>query len=272
MPSKPSIGWAAAVAVVVAFLGGRYSTGGRSSVSLETPLGGVASRARCFDTLASSVLGASETPGLHAACLWKDEGGSTAGAVFDNGYNATASGPRAITTDGAFAEAASLVADTGRCFGVDGVEALSYADLVDGLVLCYTGGRFQWPGVRVGYVRPLALPDGVKELQTLSLKPLVFSISGFLAPDECDYIRTEASPHLERSGVSHMDHDVGKPAANWRTSQTHFLSSVVYPRLESIDARVAAATAVPVSHQEHVQVLRCVVFPGETALAPRFPG
>ena len=79
-------------------------------------------------------------------------------------------------------------------------------------------------------------------LETLSLVPLVFSISGFLAHEECDLIIENGKDRVEEppcqptlaslltqpwfidvilsqaSPVALMDKDKGKPATEWRTS------------------------------------------------------
>ena len=65
------------------------------------------------------------------------------------------------------------------------------------------------------------------------------------------------SPELNDDvGVTHNDNDDGKPATEWRTSTTYFLSSSGHPKLEALDQRVVDLVKVDKSHQEHVQVLR----------------
>ena len=109
--------------------------------------------------------------------------------------------------------------------------------LKTGVWLIYEGGQFLWPGVRIGFERhnvPLDRghsnddewdeweydheddeddDDGKLEsrrleedqrtvtITTLSLKPLVVSIQGFLSPDECTHIQTRANDKVEYSGV-----------------------------------------------------------------------
>lgn len=121
----------------------------------------------------------------------------------------------------------------------------------------FEGGRFIWPGVRVGFGRHVTLEDGAAAtMHTLSLRPLVFSIENFLSDEECAYIRLHAEPFMAQSGVSLMDKDRGKAATEWRTSATHFMPSPKHPVLQAIDRRVASLTRTPLSHQEYVQVLR----------------
>ncbi|KAL7571316.1 hypothetical protein ACA910_007637 [Epithemia clementina (nom. ined.)] len=148
-----------------------------------------------------------------------------------------------------------------------------------GVVLIFQGGQFLWPGVRVGFerrnVRLLEMggPDDPTNsnhdndndttnntttvtITTLSLKPLVVSIQGFLSDDECTYIQEMAQPSLQYSGVVLMDHDQGRPASDFRTSQSTFLTHHQDDLLRRLEDRVASLTRVPRSHQEHVQVLR----------------
>jgi len=122
--------------------------------------------------------------------------------------------------------------------------------------LLYEGGAFIWPGVDIGHKERIAIGSDVVVMETLSLRPLVFSIDNFLTVDECDYIQNNAAPHMKSSGVSLMDKDKGKEATNWRTSKTYFMASKGHSVLQAIDDRVAHLTRVPKSHQELVQVLR----------------
>jgi prolyl 4-hydroxylase len=138
-----------------------------------------------------------------------------------------------------------------------------------GMVLLYQGGQFLWPGVRVGFERQISLysimPPGSPEytdknatvtLETLALKPLVLSVKGFLSPDECQHIQEEATPSMKYSDVVLMDHDQGRPASDFRTSQTTFLSARDDDVLVDIDYRTASLVRIPRNHQEPVQVLR----------------
>jgi len=125
------------------------------------------------------------------------------------------------------------------------------------LLLLSIGGRFIWPGVRVGFRRPIPdLPNNVS-LVTLSVVPLVLEVSGdFTSPEESDYIVGKAGPNMARSDVVKMDKDRGRRTEEWRTSTTYFLRSRGDPILESIDQRVAALTRTPLPTHESYQVLR----------------
>jgi hypothetical protein len=69
-----------------------------------------------------------------------------------------------------------------------------------------------WPPVRIGHVQTKQYGNKTLQLETLSLQPLVLSISHFLEPHECEKIISMADGRMRNSGVSHMDHDKGKAA------------------------------------------------------------
>ena len=138
-------------------------------------------------------------------------------------------------------------------------------------LLIFEGGQFIWPGVRLGFSRKVnlysimppgdELPDAVDKhrevtLHTMSLSPLVLMVDDFLSDEECDYIQTRAEPTMEYSGVVLMDHDQGRPASDFRTSQSTFVSARDDPTLLDVEYRTASLVRVPRQHQEDVQVLR----------------
>jgi prolyl 4-hydroxylase len=128
-----------------------------------------------------------------------------------------------------------------------------------GMFLLMEGGQWVWPGVRKGFVRHIQLDETRNAtLETLSVQPLVFSVDGFLADEECDWIRVTAEPHMAQSGVSLMDRDKGKPATEWRTSETTFLSEKT-EEIAEIDQRTSQLVRIPKNHQEPPQVLRYVL-------------
>ena len=144
--------------------------------------------------------------------------------------------------------------------------------LVDkvGMALLFEGGQFLWPGVEIGFKRqvelysvmPVESPSYTSEktrtvtLETLSLSPLVLSVDEFLSEEECQHIQEKATPTMQYSEVVLMDKDAGRPASDFRTSQTTFVSATDDPMLEDIDYRTASLTRIPRKHQEHSQVLR----------------
>jgi len=135
-------------------------------------------------------------------------------------------------------------------------------------LLVYEGGQFIWPGVKKDFLRPVNLysimpmgdktdhPDQVVILRTFSLHPLVFVVENFLSPEECDYIQKVAEPTMEYSGVVLRDDDHGRPASDFRTSQSTFVKSKGDPTLLDLEFRTASLVRVPRQHQEDVQVLR----------------
>lgn len=137
-----------------------------------------------------------------------------------------------------------------------------------GLLIVMRGGQWLWPGVRIGFRRTIdlsyvsGLPEGkdaenrTATLETLSLRPLVVSVDGFLSDEECDIIQELATPRIKYSGVVLKDQDQGRPASDFRTSQSAFLSADIHPAFERIDYRTSALVRIPRSHQETVQVLR----------------
>jgi prolyl 4-hydroxylase len=136
-------------------------------------------------------------------------------------------------------------------------------------MLVFEGGQFIWPGIKKDFIRqvplysvmPIGDPDmsdksSVVSLRTLSIRPLVLAVDGFLTDEECDYIQKKAEPDMEYSGVVLMDKDKGRPASDFRTSQTAFVSAKDDDILLDIEYRVASLARVPRQHQEDVQVLR----------------
>ena len=137
---------------------------------------------------------------------------------------------------------------------------------VSGIIVITQGGNWLWPGVREGFERSIELEpptfsntasSGPRNItiETLSLKPLVLSIKGFLTDEECDYIAKKAEPSMKYSGVTLKDADKGKAASEWRTSQSTFLSAGDDTILKDIEHRTASLTRIPRSHQEYVQGL-----------------
>ena len=132
-----------------------------------------------------------------------------------------------------------------------------------GMLVVTNGGNWVWPPVREGFKSTIEIASSSTSsdthnitIETLSMKPLVLSISGFLTDDECDYIAKKAEPSMQYSAVSLKDADIGKAASEWRTSQSTFLSAQEDQILTDIEYRTASLTRVPRNHQEYVQVLR----------------
>jgi len=139
-------------------------------------------------------------------------------------------------------------------------EPVKSATDLSGLILALEGGSFIWPGIKVGFRRNITLTsadaeDLSLELLTKSLKPLVIEVSSFVDGSVCKHIINKALPHVAKSAVSHMDHDVGKPDTNWRSSSTYFMPSDDEV-LRLLDKRVSALTVTRRVQQEYAQVLR----------------
>lgn len=115
----------------------------------------------------------------------------------------------------------------------DQFKAESMKDLFKyGMVVLIEGGNWIWPGISKGFKRKIDLETGYPskgkttiEMETLSMKPLVLSIPGFILEEECDHIIDVSQKHMEYSSVSLMDHDKGRPASDFRTSQSYFLEA-----------------------------------------------
>jgi prolyl 4-hydroxylase len=230
-----------------------------------------ASYLRCNDESLSQYLNDIAVPGLHVVC-WQDEtltfyedahvGAPTASVPASNLQNWKDLRSRLVqhlslqSSDELHQPWATFTPVGDRSLSeVDSDDAS--IDMLQGLFLVFQGGQWIWPGVRKGFRREIRLSDGRNAtLQTISIHPLVLSVEGFLAMDECKMIQETATPSLRYSEVTLMDHDQGRPASDFRTSQTTFLFSSMHPSLKEIDERTASLVRVPVSHQEQVQVLR----------------
>jgi len=149
-----------------------------------------------------------------------------------------------------------LFSATGSEFGqrLDTLKAVKESRLF----VVMEGGQWIWPGVKVGHkqgVPGLEVQGKQVVLETLSLVPLVFSISGFLAHEECDLIIENGKDRVEASPVALMDKDKGKPATEWRTSSQAWLDPHLLPK--QIKERTAAMLRVGIRHQEQsVQFLK----------------
>eukprot|EP00009_Paramoeba_aestuarina_P000323 CAMPEP_0201513324 /NCGR_PEP_ID=MMETSP0161_2-20130828/5394_1 /ASSEMBLY_ACC=CAM_ASM_000251 /TAXON_ID=180227 /ORGANISM="Neoparamoeba aestuarina, Strain SoJaBio B1-5/56/2" /LENGTH=398 /DNA_ID=CAMNT_0047909481 /DNA_START=155 /DNA_END=1348 /DNA_ORIENTATION=+ len=121
------------------------------------------------------------------------------------------------------------------------------------------GGQFLWPGVRVGFRRTVDVAGIDREIsmETLSLHPLIFEISNFFDDNVLDFLYNEAHDKMQQSPVAKKDGDQNTDVTEWRTSTTHMIESARFPNeLNPLDNQLASLIQVPVSHQEHVQVLR----------------
>ena len=136
-------------------------------------------------------------------------------------------------------------------------------DLGPGAALfLYTGGQFIWPGVRLGHKTEVPLPvtDGTPgghklvQMETLSLRPLVLALSGFLSDDECDFIKKYASTRMVPSGLAMMDSS--GDSRDVRTSTQTFMERNGSPQIRALEERAHNLTRLPYDLGENIQVVR----------------
>ncbi|BBG93513.1 P4H isoform 1 [Prunus dulcis] len=98
--------------------------------------------------------------------------------------------------------------------------------------------------LRLGYVQP----------EIISWSPRIIVLHNFLSMEECDNLRTIASPRLEVSTV--VDTKTGKGIkSSVRTSSGMFLSheEKKYPTIQAIEKRISVYSQVPVENGELIQ-------------------
>ncbi|KAJ0406703.1 hypothetical protein P43SY_004528 [Pythium insidiosum] len=143
-------------------------------------------------------------------------------------------------------------------FTPEGKRLERLGDIANRVVFLFEGGQFIWPGIKIGHKTIVRNVTGKGDLvlETLSMIPLVFSVEEFLKDEEIDVILDLSLEHLKPSGVTHMDGHEDRPATEWRTSTTYFLSSKRHELVQQIDRRTEDLVKVPMAHMEDVQVLR----------------
>ena len=124
------------------------------------------------------------------------------------------------------------------------------------VIFAFDGGRWLWPPIRIGHVWNISLPSKQKlQLRTLSLRPAVFSMEGFLSAEEAALIQQTAAPSLARSGVANTDGS-GKDSADVRTSSNTFISRGSSQEITELERRVHALTRTWYNEGEHIQVVK----------------
>lgn len=245
----------------------------------------------CDDADLSDFIHATPQRGMHVVCLSKDSAGVSL-RLYPGAYNDTQTesigtesmwntirkvleSDLSLPASGPLQQPWSMFTPRGeRLVGADDKipdeERLVEQLFRTGMMIIMEGGTWIWPGVRIGFKRNVdiysimpGLPSSgdVAEgrkivIDTLSLRPLVVSVEGFMTKEECRHIQDLSASTMRYSGVSLMDHDKGKPASNWRTSQSTFLASGKDAIITDLEQRTASLTRIPKNHQEHVQVLR----------------
>lgn len=121
-------------------------------------------------------------------------------------------------------------------------------------------GVWMWPAVRVGFVQEAAgvLEGRPLKLKTLSLRPVVFEVEGFIRHEEADAVMA-----MGKNMVMHDSKGVLGSAAkvnsrkhnSFRTSTTAWLGSKQSPVVDALDRRTANLSRIPREHNEAVQLL-----------------
>eukprot|EP00811_Abedinium_folium_P000002 NODE_10001_length_1383_cov_11.965764.p1 GENE.NODE_10001_length_1383_cov_11.965764~~NODE_10001_length_1383_cov_11.965764.p1 ORF type:complete len:451 (-),score=68.45 NODE_10001_length_1383_cov_11.965764:31-1356(-) len=121
-------------------------------------------------------------------------------------------------------------------------------------------GQWMWPAVRIGFEQPAegVIGDSPLTLRTLSLRPVIFEVSGFLLFEETDELLRlgEKAGLVPSKGLLQTrDVESGRPDADFRTSKQVWLPNEHSPVVERLDKRTANLTRIPASHNEPVQLL-----------------
>ncbi|KAL0424903.1 UNVERIFIED_CONTAM: putative prolyl 4-hydroxylase 10 [Sesamum radiatum] len=91
-------------------------------------------------------------------------------------------------------------------------------------------------------------------VEVISWEPRAFVFHNFLSKEECEYLISIASPHMEKSTV--VDSETGKSKdSRVRTSSGTFLARGRDKIVQRIEKRIADFTFLPVEHGEGLQIL-----------------
>lgn len=131
-------------------------------------------------------------------------------------------------------------------------------------IFAFQNGVWLWPGVRIGYEQAVSVHDGVAAtsytLRTLSLRPLVLSITAFMSPDEATHIIDAARGNMQRSGVVFMDGGgqgtSSVDADESRTSTSTYIDHGHSSISEALEERSHAITRLARPKGEAIQVVR----------------
>eukprot|EP00747_Dinoflagellata_sp_TGD_P148931 gnl/TRDRNA2_/TRDRNA2_176968_c0_seq5.p1 gnl/TRDRNA2_/TRDRNA2_176968_c0~~gnl/TRDRNA2_/TRDRNA2_176968_c0_seq5.p1 ORF type:complete len:435 (-),score=67.37 gnl/TRDRNA2_/TRDRNA2_176968_c0_seq5:50-1354(-) len=129
------------------------------------------------------------------------------------------------------------------------------AELPTGLVLLYKGGAFLWPGIEVGFKRTVQADGKPYVLETISLKPHIFKVEGFMVDKESDHAIARAAKIVKPSPVALMDKDKGKAASEFRTSSSGFLPTGNDEVFQGLERRIASLTRTTLDSHEPWQML-----------------
>lgn len=129
----------------------------------------------------------------------------------------------------------------------------------------YEGGQFILPGWSIGHVTYVEIPVVDQEthvesfrtipVRTVSLRPLAFSLEGFLTDEECDFVIGWAKQRLVRSRLAFMDGS-NKEEEDVRTSTQVFMPRGGSRTIADLEHRAHNLTRLPYSLGENIQVLK----------------
>ncbi|CAK0839589.1 unnamed protein product [Prorocentrum cordatum] len=121
-------------------------------------------------------------------------------------------------------------------------------------------GQWMWPAVRVGFVQEAAgaLEGKPLRLRTLSLRPVVFEVEGFMQSHEADRVISmgnKTGMFKSRGILESADRVSQRAQTEYRTSTQAWLRRSQSPVIDALDLRTANLTRVPREHNEEVQLL-----------------
>ena len=223
-----------------------------------------------------------KTPGLHVVCILGEQTPGSAATddapmahVYVDSVAAAKLAYRlrnATASDGVVQQLLGRLAQRGGAlpllqheyrsvalFSIHGQPILRDAQLFHGaprtIFFAFDGGRWTWPPIRIGHVWRTTHMGKPLELRTLSLRPAVFEMKGFLTQPEAEHIRSLASPHLARAGLQYTD-GTGEETADVRTSTNTFISRGDTAMIAQLEKRVHAVTCTHDDEGEEIQVCK----------------
>eukprot|EP01046_Picozoa_sp_COSAG06_P009199 COSAG06_NODE_477_length_15216_cov_133.572402_5_plen_456_part_00 len=109
------------------------------------------------------------------------------------------------------------------------------------VIFAFTGGKWQWPPVRIGHEwhLPATKRHAALVLETVSVRPAAFLVRDFLTEVEADHVRSKAAPAMRRSAVGgNLDTADGwKKMGDDRSSRNTFLPHGVDRVVRDLESR-----------------------------------
>jgi prolyl 4-hydroxylase len=220
-----------------------------------------------------------ETTKRAAAEAVAEEEGSISVTIFPNGGNNSGTEPTVTVTltpsedptalatliDEAIAGLGTCMAkcgrrgvsrtpDTLRLHTVRGDPLKDTASLVDGelLFLVPEDETWVWPGVKLGHrvvvCETCGANDGPIELETLSLAPRAFRVTGIVSEEDAELITEAARPKLFKSQVIEGGREFDHPG---RTSSQTWMPLKSSPAVARVEERACAAVKIPRTARYH---------------------